>query len=260
VKVSILGSGSSGNCTYVETEKTRLLVDAGFGIRSLRRRFNEAGLEPDGIDAILVTHGHTDHISGVEKLSRYFGAPVYLTEGTRSEGRGLKSLDRVEVFRGGDSFVIGGLHVSAFPTPHDAAEPVGFRLANGGVTGFVATDLGCITETVEAYTRNCDWLVLESNHDEDLLKLGPYPWLLKRRVLSDQGHLSNGSLADFLTDGFDGSASHLFLAHLSRQNNAPELALESASRAIRRRSSQTPGRDLRVHLTHQGKPSIVLSL
>ncbi len=260
MRLSILGSGSSGNCTYVETEKCRLLVDAGFGIRSLKRRFKDAGLEPERIDAILITHGHTDHVSGVEGLSRHFGAPVYASEGTRDEAVSLQRIDNMEPFRSGDSFVIGDVQVTTFPIPHDSAEAVGFRLSNGGVTGLLATDLGRITQTVEAHARGCDWLVLESNHDEELLKLGPYPWILKRRVLGDHGHLSNCSLANFLTEGFDGSASHLFLAHLSRQNNAPELALDSATRAIQERSARLPGRDLRIHLTHQNKPSIVLSL
>jgi phosphoribosyl 1,2-cyclic phosphodiesterase len=260
VRLSILGSGSSGNCTYVETEKCRLLVDAGFGIRSLRRRLKDAGLEPEGIDAILITHGHTDHVKGVEGLSRQFGAQVYASEGTRDEAYSLQEIDGVRTFKGGDCLEIGDVEVRTFPIPHDSAEAVGFRLSNGGVAGLLATDLGCITEAVEYNARGCDWLVLESNHDEELLKLGPYPWHLKRRVLSDQGHLSNSCLADFLTEGFDGSASHLFLAHLSRQNNAPELALDSARWAIQQRSPQLPGRDLRIHLTHQTKPSIVLSL
>jgi phosphoribosyl 1,2-cyclic phosphodiesterase len=260
VKLSVLGSGSGGNCTYIETEKCRILVDAGFGIRSLRRRFNEAGLEPERIDAILITHGHTDHVSGVEGLSRHFGAPVYASEGTRDEAYSLQKIANLAPFKSGDSFVIGDVQITTFSTPHDSAEAVGFRLSNGDVTGLLATDLGRITQTVESCTRGCDWLVLESNHDEELLKLGPYPWNLKRRVLGDHGHLSNRSLADFLTEGFDGSASHLFLAHLSRQNNAPELALDSATQAIKQRSSRLPGQDLQIHLTHQNKPSIVLSL
>jgi len=260
VKLSVLGSGSGGNCTYIETAKRRILVDAGFGIRSLRRRFNEAGLEPERIDAILITHGHTDHVSGVEGLSRHFGAPVYASEGTRDEAYSLQKIDNVTTFKSGDSFVIKDVQVTTFSTPHDSAEAVGFRLSNGEVTGLLATDLGRITPTVESHSRGCDWLVLESNHDEELLKLGPYPWMLKRRVLGDHGHLSNRSLADFLIEGFDGSALHLFLAHLSRQNNAPELALDSATQAIRLRSARLPGRDLQIHLTHQSKPSIVLSL
>lgn len=260
MRISILGSGSRGNCTYIETSRCRLLVDAGFGIRSLKRRFREAGLGPDDIDAILITHGHTDHVSGVEALARYFKAPVYATQGTQDEARSFQRIEKVETLKGGDSFAIGDLVITSFPTPHDSAEAVGFRFSNGGITGLLATDLGKLTKTVADYTKGCDWLILESNHDEELLKLGPYPWVLKRRVLGDYGHLSNRSLAAFLTDTFDGSATDLFLAHLSKQNNLPELALESALRAISERHSQQLGKDLRIHLTHQGKPSIVLSL
>ncbi len=256
----VLGSGSSGNCTLVETGRTRLLIDAGFGARSLARRCSEAGLPLGGFDGILLTHGHSDHVAAVRPLADRLKSTVYLNEGTRDEAPSLSDLDRCEVFQTGVPFCVGEVTVEPFSIPHDATDPVGFRLEVGGVRGLLATDLGRIPPNLAETARNCDWLVLESNHDEDLLKIGPYPWQLKRRVLGGRGHLSNRALADFLSGPFDGTASHLFLAHLSRQNNLPELALEAAEGALQRRPSLFGRTTVQVHLTHQGKPSIVVAL
>jgi phosphoribosyl 1,2-cyclic phosphodiesterase len=185
---------------------------------------------------------------------------VYATRGTRGEVPFFDGLLLDEPVECGCPFQIGEITLEAFPVPHDSAEPVGYRVLAEGIQGVVATDLGEMTELVISYTNGCDWLILESNHDEQLLQIGPYPWLLKRRVLGKQGHLSNQSLADFLTNYFDGHANHLFLAHLSRQNNVPKLAAESASNALCERVSSARNGAIELHLTHQFKPSIVLEL
>lgn len=260
MRVSVLGSGSRGNCTYVESRQARLLIDAGFGIRALKRRLKDAGLELTGLDAILLTHGHRDHVSGVQSIVRATGARVFMTQGTLDEVPVLRKVDRREILLCGVAFAVRDIDIRAFRVPHDAAEPVGFTLRSEESRGVVATDLGEFTVDILREFQECDWLVLESNHDEQLLRIGPYPWELKRRVLSNRGHLSNQSLADFLQSRFDGKASDIFLAHLSQQNNDPELALESAFSALSRRRASRNGASTRVHLTHQDKPSIVLSL
>jgi phosphoribosyl 1,2-cyclic phosphodiesterase len=260
MRIVVLGSGSGGNCTCVESRRTRLLFDAGFGIRSLDRRFNEAGLPPASIDGILITHGHNDHVAGVPSLVRRHGCVVYTNEGTRRETHHLANLDRHETLREGETVQIGDIQVTPFPTPHDAAQPVGYRIESEGIRGVLATDLGEVTPELIEHAGGCHWMVLESNHDEEMLRLGPYPWDLKRRVLGRTGHLSNDALADFLLGPFDGEASHLFLAHMSRKNNLPELAYDTASRALNERALRTRRNGVHVHLTDQIKPSIVITL
>jgi phosphoribosyl 1,2-cyclic phosphodiesterase len=259
VRVSVLGSGSSGNSTLIATEKTCVLVDLGFGPRSLARRLSEAGLKEQKIDAILVTHGHTDHTSGIPTLLKKQNIPIYTNQGTRREATNLREVVSWNEFVAGEVFVIGDLVIEAFSTSHDAVQPVGFRITSGGIKGAVGTDLGEIGSAVAGKLEGCDWLVLESNHDEHMLKVGPYPWALKQRVLSRRGHLSNEDLAQFLAHRFDGSSQHLFLAHLSRFNNHPDIALSSARRALLSRPDAL-FESCRVHLTHQSKPSIVLDL
>lgn len=241
------------------TERTCVLIDQGFGPRSIARRLEEAGFADQKIDGIVLTHGHSDHVKGAAKLAAQHKAPIFMNEGTRSETPGLGEVDRWERFDAGKPFTIGDMTIEAFPISHDAAEPVGFRISAEGVHGALATDLGELDCGVMEKLRECDWLVLESNHDEEMLKIGPYPWLLKQRVLSRNGHLSNGAIARFLGSRFDGCASHIFLAHLSRENNDPAIALKSARGALRGRRFALL-ESCRVHLTHQDKPSIVLNL
>ncbi|HSR69941.1 MAG TPA: MBL fold metallo-hydrolase [Acidobacteriota bacterium] len=262
MRVCVLGSGSSGNCTYVETRRTRLLIDNGFGPRSLRRRLQEAGLPIDHFDALLITHGHIDHWKGAEAFVRVYQAPVYANVGTRNEVAELQQIDRWEEFRTGEPFVVGDVEVDPFPVLHDAADPVGFRLRAAGLAGAVATDLGSLTEAVEERLSACDWLILESNHDEELLRLGPYPWSLKQRLTSRLGHLSNRAFAGFLSR-FDGQARHVFLAHLSRNNNDPDIALDTARQGLNRRSTGTfhdLWNPIQLHLTHQSRPTPVVEL
>jgi len=261
VRITVLGSGSGGNCTLLQSHTTCLLVDAGFGRRSVKRRLDEAGLTLDKIDAILLTHGHSDHVSGVSSLLRQFqGASVCMNAGTREEVPALRTLENWVEFKSEEQFSVGDITVKAFDVPHDAAQPVGFSISSNGSCGVVATDLGELNPSIEQYLDGCQWMVLESNHDEELLKIGPYPWELKRRVLGRRGHLSNRALGEFLRHRFDGSATDIFLAHLSRQNNEPQLAFSAAAEAVRDRHPLFEEPGVNVHLTHQSKPSIVLDL
>ncbi len=259
MRVTVLGSGSSGNCTLVATAEACLLIDLGFGPRSLDRRMREAGVEKARPDAILISHGHRDHCQGVAPYLDKSPVPVYSNRGTRAEVPQLQELECWRPFRTGEAFSVGDIDIEPFPISHDCAEPVGFRLSDGKTSGAVATDLGRLCPQVINKLRECDWIVLESNYDEEMLRVGPYPWRLKQRVLGASGHLSNEAAARFLTHHFDGSSRHIFLAHLSRKNNHPEVALESAKRALARRRLSL-FESCRLHLTHQSRPSIVLEL
>ncbi len=245
-----------------------VLTDLGFGKRSLERRLHAANLAQERIGAIFLTHAHFDHISGVSAFAAENKIPVFATPGTLHELPDAKALPKVEPLGAGCTVTLGDLNVTAFAISHDAAEPVGFRFRAQGVSGALATDLGQMTPEVAACLAGCDWLILESNHDENLVRLGPYPWALKQRLLSPVGHLSNRALAEFLGHGFDAQARHIFLAHLSRNNNTPALALETARAALDKRFGGRwwdPARPSQngspcLHLTDQVKPSIVLSL
>ena len=259
MQLCVLGSGSSGNCTYIGTANTHILLDLGFGARGIRRRFEEAALALDKVQALILTHGHSDHVAGAAAFASERGIPIFMNNGTRVEVPELRKLERWECFEAEQSFSIGDIRVQPFDVNHDAAQPVAFRFSSGGVAGAAVTDLGELSADVMKQLRGCDWLILESNHDEEMLKVGGYPWFLKQRLLGKKGHLSNQALSHFLAEDFDGSATHLFLAHLSRNNNLPQLAAEAASEALRKRG-KGDHRSPQVHLTHQHKPTIVLEL
>lgn len=232
VRLSILGSGSQGNCAVIETRRTTLVVDAGFSRRELRRRMRAAGIEGP-VHAIVVSHEHHDHVQGLRLLSADFHAPVYGNAGTRQALASVAlRVTRWETFTTGVPFTIGDIEVTPVPVPHDAADPVGFTFRAEGVKLAIITDLGHLTPAVRDAMRDCDGLVAEANHDVEMLKTGPYDWALKQRVLSAVGHLSNDGLAAFLAGDFDGRAADLVLAHLSRQNNLPALAQLAAERAL----------------------------
>jgi phosphoribosyl 1,2-cyclic phosphodiesterase len=359
VRFTVLASGSKGNSTVVTGGRTRILVDAGLSCRELFRRMKLAGEEPETLDAILITHEHTDHINGLAVTARKLGIPVYFTEATHRawmrwltprrqmtyaqwveqcrrqaaerqaeaesaqcdasdpdeadadefdqlQGNPLPAeakpelaapagcpildavssrqgwdtsnpsppvsqgpkapeaservpsrkdeptwLPRVEYFEAGKPFEVGDVVISPFTIPHDAADPVGFVFRAAGIRMALATDLGYIPPNVEAQLQGVDLLLLESNHDLEMLRDGPYPWSVKQRVLSRVGHLSNEAAADFLETGYDGQAAYVILAHLSESNNLPELARVTAERALNGRASLLANRLL---LAEQNEP------
>ncbi|HKS66442.1 MAG TPA: MBL fold metallo-hydrolase, partial [Candidatus Acidoferrales bacterium] len=225
----------------LETEHTTLLIDAGLGRREMLRRFEALGRSrPEHVDAILVTHEHSDHCNGLPQLARDWKCPAYLTQPTYFEllkvyaDSPKTKLERVEFVRPGARFEIGDVQIDAFTIPHDAVEPVGYAFHSNGTKVAIVTDLGYMPELVKHHLRDADFLMLESNHDLEMLKVGPYPWYIKQRVMSRTGHLSNTVVSDFLADSdiFDGRARHLVLAHLSEQNNTPDLAQISAEQAL----------------------------
>ena len=218
-----LGSGSKGNSTLVRAGDTLVMIDCGFSLRETLRRLARLHVEPGQLDAILVTHEHSDHCSGVSALSNKFQIPVYLTHGTSGTGRCDGSYDLCP-FNCEDNFSIGNLLVKAVAVPHDAAEPCQYRLTWGDSTLGILTDLGSITPHIVDNYRDCHSLLLEFNHDLPMLLAGQYPPGLKRRVAGDWGHLNNGQAADLLRQLDTSALGHLVVAHVSENNNSREKA------------------------------------
>lgn len=243
VSVSVLASGSRGNCALVATSTTRILVDAGLSGRETYKRLRALGERVEEIAAILITHEHSDHVAGLERLATKLNVPVFLTAPTHdawsravrdnNDDQGaIPELPKSEHFSAGRGFRVGDIEVMPFTIPHDAADPVGFTFRAEGVKIGFATDLGYMPASVRDHLRGCSVLVIESNHDLEMLRSGSYPWSVKQRVMSRVGHLSNESLAEFFSGDYDGGAEYLILAHLSEQNNHPEIARAAAEQAL----------------------------
>jgi phosphoribosyl 1,2-cyclic phosphodiesterase len=240
VTVTMLASGSRGNCAVVASASTKILVDAGISGRETFKRLKSMGEDAHSLSAILVTHEHSDHIYGLVTLAKRLSIPVFMTGAThqawaralRDEHGEKPRLDKFERFEAGYRFHVGDIEVKPFTIPHDAADPVGFTFRAEGVKIGIATDLGYLPVSVRDHLRGCDVLVMESNHDLEMLRVGPYPWSVKQRVMSRVGHLSNEALANFLINDYDNSATFVVLAHLSEQNNHPEIARREAEKAL----------------------------
>ena len=228
-----LFSGSKGNSTYIGCSGTGILVDAGVSGKSILAALAGQSIREEEIGAIFVTHEHIDHITGLHAVAARLHLPIYASgqtlEALEALGK-LKGLEAHEI--GGDPVEIGTLTVSRFATPHDCAGSSGFVvLAPDGRKMAVATDMGCLTEEIQQALLGCDLVMIESNHDVMMLENGTYPYPLKRRILSDTGHLSNARCADFLPELVAAGTTRLVLAHLSRENNHPSVALETARAA-----------------------------
>lgn len=223
-----LCSSSKGNCTYIGTESSGILIDAGMGIRNYRQSMQMAGLNPDGLRAIFVTHEHSDHISGLRRLTECFDVPVYGSKGTllellRKEAVSPKT-KLYEINR--KTACVGGFAVQAFHISHDCAEGLGYTIDVHGYRLGVCTDLGFVSEEVHDQLCSCNFVLLESNYDQQMLADGRYPAMLKRRIASRSGHLSNQHCAEQLERLVGSGVEHFMLGHLSKENNRPQLALE----------------------------------
>jgi phosphoribosyl 1,2-cyclic phosphodiesterase len=240
VSVSMLASGSRGNCAVVASSTTKILVDAGISCREIFKRMKSLGDDARSLSAILVTHEHCDHIYGLAMLAKKLRIPIFMTGAThqawaramRNQNGERPQIEKLERFESGHTFQVGDIAVKPFTIPHDAVDPVGFTFRAEGVKVGIATDLGYIPASVRDHLRGCDVLVMESNHDLEMLRVGPYPWSVKQRVMSRVGHLSNLALADFFSNDYDNSATFVVLAHLSEQSNLPELARREAEKAL----------------------------
>lgn len=233
MRFASLGSGSKGNAMVVEAGSTRLLLDCGFGVRELTRRLGRLGLAPEDIDGILVTHEHGDHIGGVGRCAAKFGTKTYMTYGTLAAvGADGLPADCLEIIDSHAVFTIGDFEVQPFPVPHDAREPVQFVLSDGGRRLGILTDTGSITHHIVTRLAGCDGLVIECNHDAEMLRAGRYPPMLKSRIAGDYGHLENRVAADLLRRVATDRLQHVVGAHLSEHNNLPALALRSLSEVL----------------------------
>lgn len=232
--LTTLASGSSGNCILLSGGGTHVLVDAGISCRRICKALRALGVDPGEVAGVLVTHEHSDHISGLATLAKQFHIPVYASAGTgRQLCYRIAALEDVlRLCAPGTSFTVGGLDVETFPTLHDAAEPMGYAVSDGERKAAVVTDLGAVTQEVRHGMAGAGLVVVESNHDEEWVRSGPYPYFLKERILGDYGHLSNEAGGALARSAVETGAHTVLLAHLSSENNTPERARTAVSTAL----------------------------
>jgi len=236
----VLGSGSKGNSIAFWDAETAFLIDAGFSCREVARRLGAVGVDAAEVEAIFVSHEHVDHVRGARVFNKRFGAQVRCT---RPVGRHLDEQLGVPlgpVIAPGRTYLLGEFTIAPFEVPHDASQTVGFVVRRGKRKVAVATDVGHVSESLQAEFRGSDAIVLEFNHDVRMLKHGPYPAFLKQRILGKNGHLSNADAAGTLAAAISKNTRHVTLAHLSQENNTPEIALDEAVRALKRLKGKRP--------------------
>lgn len=227
MRFSSLGSGSKGNATLVEHNQTCLMIDCGFSVKETTRRLQELSKSPEDISAILVTHEHSDHWKGVMAVASQYSIPVYLTCGClRAVGLDPESYQGINLIDSHASFTVGDIEILPIPVPHDASEPVQYILSAGECKLGILTDTGSITTYIKDSYRDCDGLIIEANHDQDLLAAGDYPKFLKQRVASSQGHLNNNQTAELIAHIDQQRVQHIVIAHISQANNNLNLVQE----------------------------------
>jgi len=233
MKVCVFASGSGGNCLLLRGNKTNILIDAGISMRRTVSALAQAGLTMRDIGGVLITHEHSDHISGLKMLVKHHAVDIYAPRTLANRLRGLipEADDYIHVIPVERPFMLGELQICAYHTPHDVDESVCYRIREDACFS-LATDMGCVTDSVRRCLEGADTVLIESNHDEQMLRYGPYPVFLKRRILSDRGHLSNDNCAKLAAELAGGGTKRIILGHLSRENNTPELAVKAASAAL----------------------------
>ena len=269
MKLTVLGSGSTGNAVLIVAGETRVLIDAGLSARELLHRLAQVGEDPSRLSGVVITHEHGDHSGGLRVLVKLIDCPVYVSAKTReayiSEHFGVSNdeprrraaalRDRVEEIESSKDFRVGEIDFHPFTIPHDAVDNFGFTATHEGVKIATLMDFGHITTLITERLRGCAAIVIESNHSRDMLKAcDAYPWELKQRILSNLGHISNEDIAEWLTDGFDGTARHIVLAHLSQRANNPYLAKISAEVALQERAPLFPA-DTEITLSFPKEPT-----
>ena len=251
-----LCSGSSGNATYIEAGNARLLIDAGLSCRRITELMSQVGADPRALDAILVTHEHIDHIRGISVLSRKYHIPVYANADTwgamETALAGVYPSERC-VFESDKDMYLGRLRIYPFTTPHDAAHSVGFTVFDGENKCGVCTDLGHVDKRIIEILSGCSVLLLEANHDVDMLMAGPYPYALKQRILSGRGHLCNEDCGKAAAALYERGVKHLILGHLSAENNFPPLAVATVRGVLR--DSGVPDEGMSIALAQRSEPT-----
>ncbi len=260
-EICTLASGSKGNCTYIKSGDTSLIIDQGLTVRELGIRAATRGIDLSTVGAVLVTHEHTDHVKGVAQFSKEYGAKVYMPltcfETLRSRGETITGYEYVDGFETG--FDVGDIHVEPFRLPHDARYTVGYRLTDGKNDVAVATDLGFVSDNTLARLCGCKAVIVESNHDKLMLEKGRYPYPLKVRIASKNGHLSNADSAAIASQLVASGAERILLAHLSEDNNTPELAFEATKEELEKHGIKE-GEDVVLDVAYQYRPSEIIRL
>lgn len=260
LKFCSLYSGSSGNCQYIKTENATILVDAGLSGKRIQQEIVNIGEDPKKIDAIFITHEHVDHIQGVGVMSRRLNIPIYANEKTweaMSPCIGEIKAHNIKIL--GPDVQIGDLTIRPFDISHDSAHPVGYNIFYNNKKISLVTDTGCVNETIIKSLMDSDLLLVESNHDEDMVLIGPYPWPLKRRVLGQYGHMSNDTAGHLLTEVIKKGTEIVLLGHLSKENNFPELAYKTVESILLENSIEVnPG--VCLDLTYRDKSSKVYEI
>ena len=242
MRICVLGSGSKGNATYIESGETAILIDNGFSGKETQKRLAAIGVPMERLTGILITHEHTDHVKGVGVLSRRWHLPVFANQETVRGGRNfLNNLHSLQEISTGEPFTVNDLDIHPFAISHDAANPMGFVVKNQHWSVGYCTDTGSISRLMHHRLSGCNCLILESNHDPELLRTGPYPPYLQQRVRSKTGHLANQAAADFLRELAHDKLRHVCLAHLSEANNRPEIALRAAAEVFIRPAKNLTG-------------------
>jgi phosphoribosyl 1,2-cyclic phosphodiesterase len=254
MRICVLGSSSSGNATLIWSKKTSILVDAGFSAREITQRLRSIDFDPNELDGILLSHEHTDHTRGADVLSRRYKIPVYANPTTYSSARNLGKIKEKKIYKSHKGFEIGDLQITPLVVPHDASEPNAFIIKNKKKKITMATDLGTPTPVFFQLAENSDLYVMESNYDKNMLLNGMYPKFLKKRIHSDFGHLSNTTAARTLKQVVGSSTKYVLLAHLSENNNTPDLALKSANKHLK------DFKGLKVKLTYPHKCTNIIKI
>lgn len=257
MRFSVLASGSTGNAAYIETENIRLLIDAGLSGKQIVHLLRKIGVQPEQLDAILLTHEHSDHVKGLGVMARRYGLPVYTNEATwQALPKAVGDIPEGQrrILETGAARAFADLEVATFGTSHDAAEPMGFCFYHGEAKLSLMTDLGYVSDKIKAHVRGSDVIICEANHDIEMLRMGRYPWNLKRRILSDVGHLSNEDAGEALLDILDNRPQAVYLAHLSRDNNMIDLAQMTVSHILREAGVDV-GNDVQLHETYHDRPT-----
>lgn len=253
IKFCSLFSGSSGNCQYIKTENSTVIVDAGLSGKRIQQGIVDIGEKPENIHAIFITHEHVDHIKGAGIMSRKYDIPIYANEKTwaaMEKSLGKIKPENIKLLE--DGVEIGDMFIQPFDISHDAAAPVGYKIFHENKKISLLTDTGCVTQSIKENIKNSDLLLIESNHDEDMVLIGPYPWPLKQRVLGEFGHMSNTTCGRLLADVLSKGNETVLLGHLSKENNFPELAYKTVENILREKGIDCKN-DIRLNMTFRDK-------